>query len=94
MTSQTRAAINGNSYGVYIAILSILIVIEYMFFPETKGLTVEEIGLIFETGRKGDRLLAANQLRSRLGHHVEDEPLEHPNANNAQATKTDVRHVA
>lgn len=41
---------NPPSYGVYIAILAGFIVVTWLFFPETKGLTIEEISAVFESG--------------------------------------------
>lgn len=40
---------------MYVATLSALVVIIYFFFPEIKGLTLDEISHVFDKGRKGDR---------------------------------------
>ncbi|PYH92641.1 hexose transporter protein [Aspergillus ellipticus CBS 707.79] len=42
------AAIEWRYYAVYIAILLTMIVLIWFLFPETKGLTIEEIGMIFD----------------------------------------------
>ena len=41
-------AIHWKYYGVYIAILAFYSVVIYFRFPETKGLTIEEIAIIFD----------------------------------------------
>jgi hypothetical protein len=50
---------------VYIATLSVVLVIIYFYFPEIKGLTLDEISLVFDKGNRGgssDRQAAADQL--------------------------------
>lgn len=59
------AAITWKYYTVYIATLSVVLVIIYFYFPEIKGLTLDEISLVFDKGNRGgssDRQAAADQL--------------------------------
>jgi hypothetical protein len=59
------AAITWKYYTVYIATLSVVLVIIYFYFPEIKGLTLDEISLVFDRGSRGDssdRQAAAEQL--------------------------------
>ncbi|GFZ44900.1 hypothetical protein JCM24511_02626 [Saitozyma sp. JCM 24511] len=59
------AALEWRYYGVYIGILAVLSVIIYFYFPETKNMTidVEEISIIFDTGRTGNAQAATARLR-------------------------------
>ncbi|KAE9570491.1 Lactose permease [Colletotrichum fructicola] len=59
-------AIHWRYYAVYIGILAFYCVIIYLRFPETKGLTIEEIAIIFD----GDRAKGIN----RAARVVRDEP--------------------
>ncbi|KAH0421464.1 hexose transporter protein [Colletotrichum camelliae] len=59
-------AIHWRYYAVYIGILAFYCVIIYLRFPETKGLTIEEIAIIFD----GDRAKGI----SRAAHVIRDEP--------------------
>ena len=72
------SAIQWRYYGVYIATLSIMLVIIYFFFPEIKGLTIDEISLVFDQGTRGDRRLAVAQLgadvSSDMGKDIREEP--------------------
>lgn len=56
------AAIQWKYYTVYIATLTAALLIIYFVFPEIKGLTIEEISLVFDQGRRGNRKAAADQL--------------------------------
>ena len=40
--------LKNQSYGVYLAILAGYIVITYLYFPETRRMTIEEIANIFD----------------------------------------------
>ncbi len=66
------AAITWKYYLVYIATLSMVLVIIFFFFPEIKGLTIEEISLVFDQGMRGNRQEVANQL-STVGNRNEEE---------------------
>ena len=57
------------SYIIYIALLCMYLVLVIYFFPETRGLTIEEVSLIFDTGRLGNATAATAELRA----HVMDE---------------------
>lgn len=59
-------------YGVYIATLSIVLVTIYFTFPEIKGLTLDEISLVFDQGRRGDRRVVADRLAERREETVTD----------------------
>jgi MFS family permease len=56
------SAIGWKYYSVYIATLSVVLVVIWFYFPEIKGLTLDEISLVFDQGTRGDRKSAANQL--------------------------------
>lgn len=49
------SAIHWRYYGVYIGTLSIFLVIIYLYFPEIKNLTIDEISHVFDEGRRGGR---------------------------------------
>lgn len=44
-----------HSYAVYIGILAFYLVFAYFMYPETKGLTIEEVAVLFDFGRTGKR---------------------------------------
>jgi hypothetical protein len=46
-------------YIVYIVLISMYLVLIYFFFPETRRLTIEEVSVIFDTGRLGNASAAA-----------------------------------
>ena len=50
------------SYIVYIAVIAMYLVLILFYFPETKGMTIEEVSMLFDTGRKGDAAAAAAKL--------------------------------
>lgn len=52
------------SYAVYIALDFVWLAILYYFFPETKGLTIEEVSLVCDYSRKGARQHAAHDLQA------------------------------
>jgi hypothetical protein len=41
----------------------VLLVIIYFYFPEIKGLTLDEISHVFDKGRKGDRSAGVDVLQ-------------------------------
>jgi hypothetical protein len=54
----------------------------YLYFPETKGLTIEEISYVFDAGRKGGRDRAAAHLaeltevsKTEKPQHLEDKTI-------------------
>ncbi|KAK1230664.1 hypothetical protein PQX77_006248 [Marasmius sp. AFHP31] len=49
-------------YGVYLGILVLVFLLEYFLFPETRGLSLEEITYVFDHGIKGARRAAAQEL--------------------------------
>lgn len=73
-TQTCRAKLTRNSYIVYIALISMYLVLIWFFFPETRyvilsfstvarqflmyrttrRMTIEEVSVLFDTGRKGD----------------------------------------
>ncbi|KAJ9156586.1 Hexose transporter protein [Pleurostoma richardsiae] len=61
------AAISWRYYAVYIAIDFCYIIIIYLWFPETRNLTIEEVSLVFDYGVKhgGKRAVAAMAARMR-----------------------------
>ncbi|RSH89669.1 hypothetical protein EHS25_002220 [Saitozyma podzolica] len=72
-------AIAWKYYFVYIGLLIFFSVFIYLYFPETKGLTIEEISYVFDAGRKGGRDRAAAHLaeltevsKTEKPHHLED----------------------
>ena len=40
------------------------LVLVWLFFPETRGLTIEEVSLIFDTGRLGNAAMATAELEA------------------------------
>lgn len=56
------AAITWKYYTIYIATLTAVLIIIYFYFPEIKGLTIEEISLVFDQGMRGNRKLVVQQL--------------------------------
>ncbi|KAF2104987.1 general substrate transporter [Rhizodiscina lignyota] len=50
-------------YIVYIALLCMYLALVVFFFPETRGLTIEEVSLIFDTGRLGNASAATAELQ-------------------------------
>lgn len=56
------------SYIDYIALLCMYHAFVILFFPETPGLTIEELSLIFDTGRPGNATAATAELQQ----HAED----------------------
>ncbi|KAI1344255.1 general substrate transporter [Xylariaceae sp. FL0016] len=58
-------AIAWKYYIVYIVIIAMYFVLIWFFFPETKGMTIEEISVLFDTGRKGDAEAATRRLDNR-----------------------------
>lgn len=58
------AALVWRYYIVYIALLCVYLVLIYFFFPETRRLTIEEVSVVFDTGRLGD----ASAATARLAH--------------------------
>lgn len=67
------AAITWKYYAVYIGIDIIVLALIYFFFPETKNLTIEEVSLVFDYGRKGDRKRAAEDMGRVVMSHAADQ---------------------
>ncbi|KAL1853092.1 hypothetical protein VTK73DRAFT_9108 [Phialemonium thermophilum] len=57
-------AIQWKYYIVYIALLCVYLVLVIFFFPETKRLTIEEVSLLFDTGRLGDSSAVTAELNA------------------------------
>ncbi|KAL0581023.1 hypothetical protein V5O48_001017 [Marasmius crinis-equi] len=51
-------------YSVYLSILVLFFFLEYFFFPETRGLSLEEITYVFDHGIKGARQAATRELKN------------------------------
>lgn len=61
-------AIEWKYYAVYIGILAFYIGVIYLKFPETKGLTIEEIAIIFDgESAEGIRQAAGNAVKGKDG---------------------------
>ncbi|KAK5168857.1 uncharacterized protein LTR77_006166 [Saxophila tyrrhenica] len=52
-------AIAWKYYIVYIVLQCVYLALIYLFFPETRRLSIEEVSVIFDTGRKGNAAAAA-----------------------------------
>lgn len=63
-------------YTVYIGTLSVILVIIYFYFPEIKGLTLDEISLVFDEGLHGDRKNAVRHLQT-AGNHDNASEVDH-----------------
>jgi hypothetical protein len=50
------------SYAVYIALDVFWFALIYFYFPETKGLSIEEVSMVFDYGRTGGRKQVAHDL--------------------------------
>lgn len=57
------AAMGWRYYIVYVAPLCGYLVLVYLFFPETRRLTIEEVSLVFDMGRLGSGSAATAKLR-------------------------------
>jgi hypothetical protein len=64
------AAITWKYYAVYIAIDICYFILIYFYFPETKGLSMEEVSLVFDYSTKEGRKMAAQALE-RATHDAE-----------------------
>lgn len=64
------AALTWKYYAVYIAIDIGYFVLIYFYFPETKGLSMEEVSLVFDYSTKEGRKMAAQALE-RATHDAE-----------------------
>lgn len=56
------------SYIVYIVLLCGYLALILLFFPETRRLSIEEVSLIFDTGRLGN----ASAVTAELHAHAQD----------------------
>ncbi|KAL6360897.1 hypothetical protein LRP88_04357 [Fusarium phalaenopsidis] len=54
-------ALQWKYYGMYIAILGVLLVVIWFLFPETKGLTIEEIAMVFDKDQASGIIRAAEE---------------------------------
>ena len=50
-------------YIVYIVLIIMYLVLIWFYFPETRRLTIEEVSIIFDTGRAGKANVAVAALR-------------------------------
>ncbi|OQU94098.1 hypothetical protein CLAIMM_00510 isoform 2 [Cladophialophora immunda] len=57
------ANITWKYYIVYIVLIVMYLVLIILFFPETRRLTIEEVSVIFDTGRLGSAKAAVEQFR-------------------------------
>lgn len=62
------AHIQWKYYIVYIVLLCMYLVLIFLFFPETRRLSIEEVSLIFDTGRLGN----ASAVTAELQAHAQD----------------------
>lgn len=58
----TRGFSTSLSYAVYLGILSVLLIVIYLMFPETKNLTIEEISRVFD---KDAAVIPTHPIRSQ-----------------------------
>ena len=72
-------AIAWRYYGVYISIECLYVVLIYFFFPETKKMSIEEVGMIFDHGMKEGRakVKAASEARVQEQLNEEATTVEH-----------------
>lgn len=80
------------SYIVYIAVIAGYLVLILFFFPETKGMTIEEVSVLFDTGRKGDAAAAAAKLEAD-GKMRKEEGLAGDEFEDAEKTPAVVSHA-
>ncbi|KAH8822939.1 hexose transporter-like protein [Flagelloscypha sp. PMI_526] len=52
-------------YTVFICTLSVVFVIIWFYFPEIKGLTIDEISFVFDQGMHGNRTVVVEQLKKK-----------------------------
>ncbi|KAF5610118.1 hexose transporter [Fusarium subglutinans] len=57
-------AIAWKYYIVYIAVIAMYLVLILFFFPETRNMTIEEVSVLFDTGRKGDAAAATSKFHN------------------------------
>ncbi|KAJ9613881.1 hypothetical protein H2200_002017 [Cladophialophora chaetospira] len=57
------AHISWKYYIVYIVLIVMYLILIILFFPETRRLTIEEVSVIFDTGRLGSAKAAVEQFR-------------------------------
>ncbi|VUC29053.1 unnamed protein product [Clonostachys rosea] len=60
------AALTWKYYIIYVVLLCVYLFIVYFFFPETRRLTIEEVSVIFDTGRLGTTSAATAQLSAYM----------------------------
>ncbi|EIW72502.1 hypothetical protein TREMEDRAFT_24787, partial [Tremella mesenterica DSM 1558] len=77
-------AIAWKYYAVYLALLIVFFVLEYLFFPETKGLSLEEITQVFDYGVKG-RKAAIEDVKAHI--------VEEKGHDAGSLRKEDIQHV-
>jgi len=72
------AKIKWRYYGVYVAVSFAYAVAAVFLYPETKGLTAEEVGALFDKGTEEDNLAAITASRDdlRKGEKAEIEEIE------------------
>jgi len=49
------------------------LILDIFFFPETRGLSIEEVSLIFDTSRLRDASVATAELQAYTGKGIEEE---------------------
>jgi len=74
-------------YIIYIVLIIMYLVLIILYFPETKRLTIEEVSVIFDTGRMGSAKAAVEQFR------VERTPEGVVENRSASMDKADLAHV-
>ncbi|KAF4547901.1 Sugar (and other) transporter-like protein 28 [Elsinoe fawcettii] len=74
------AEIQWKYYIVYVVLLCIYLVIAFFFFPETRRMTIEEVSVIFDTGRLGNMNAVARELQMDHKHVESDGVLDEKDA--------------
>lgn len=59
-------------YFVYLALQCVYLFLIVMFFPETRRLTIEEVSVIFDTGRLGNASAVVAEFQENQKDNVDD----------------------